>query len=137
MAVWSSELGGDRGVSPAICTEGRPEPAIESRLMTARTCERSGEWVANRCTPSAPNEPASVERKITVCPGPVPWAGFAYPRAISSSAAVPEALLFAPGPTPGLSRCAMTMIASVERPGATATMLRSGTCPRPGISALQ
>ena len=43
-------------------------------------------------------------------------AGFAYERASSISAAVPEALSFAPAPAPLLSRCAITTIADGERP---------------------
>src|SRR5215210_1952313 len=81
---------------------------------------------------------------MMLCAGPVvrrceprPLPRFAYARASSSKAPVPEALSLAPGPTPVSSRCAITTIASGARPGATATMLRSSTRPRPGISALK
>jgi hypothetical protein len=47
-------------------------------------------------------------------------AGAANERAISSIAAVPEALSFAPGLSPVLSRWAMTTIASPELPARVA-----------------
>ena len=49
----------------------------------------------------------------------------AYERASSTSAAVPEALSFAPGPVPALSRCAMTTIVRLDLPGETATRFTS------------
>ncbi len=63
-------------------------------------------------------------------------AGFAYDRAISISAAVPEALSFAPEPTPLLSRWATTTIAAGERPGTTATRFWNGRRPRPATVAV-
>jgi hypothetical protein len=52
-------------------------------------------------------------------------------RASSTSAAVPEALSFAPGPVPVLSRWAMTTIAARDWPAATAHSLRSVSSPSP------
>src|ERR671923_728696 len=51
------------------------------------------------------------------------------------SAAVPEALSFAPGLVPALSRWAMTTIVSGELPGTTVERFSSRTRPRPGIVA--
>ena len=53
----------------------------------------------------------------------------AYARASSISAAVPEALSFAPGPAPVSSRWAMTTIVRRDRPGFTATRFTNGTRP--------
>ena len=62
-------------------------------------------------------------------------AGFAYERASSISAAVPDALSLAPALAPELSRCAMTMIVDSERPGATARRFSNESRPRPGTVA--
>ena len=62
-------------------------------------------------------------------------AGFAYERASSISAAVPEALSTAPGLSPVLSRWAMTTIADCERPGATAMRFTNRNRPRPATVA--
>ena len=62
-------------------------------------------------------------------------AGFAYERASSINAAVPDALSFAPGLRPLLSRCARTTISDDDRPGATATTLTKCSRPRPATSA--
>ena len=61
----------------------------------------------------------------------------AYARASSTSAAVPVAFSFAPGPMPVSSRCAITTIVSVDRPGATAVRFSSLTRPSPGIVSCQ
>src|SRR5919198_3414043 len=51
------------------------------------------------------------------------------------TAAVPDALSFAPGLVPVLSRCAITTIVSGELPGATVERFSSRTRPRSGIVA--
>jgi hypothetical protein len=93
-----------------------------------------------------PSEPPSVERKTMRCVGltrrvddgvPDAPTGFAYERASSISAAVPEALSFAPGLAPELSRCARTTIVEVLRPGAVAITLANGSVPRPATVSSQ
>ena len=80
---------------------------------------------------------------MMLCAGPVPGDALepvprlAYSRASSSIAPVPDALSFAPGSIPVSSRCAMSTIASGERPGAMATTFESCVLPIPGMSALK
>ena len=79
-----------------------------------------------------------MERKSSVCggdDGATPREARRTPRASSISAAVPEALSFAPGPSPVLSRWAMTTIASGERPSTANEMFWSRLRPTPGIVA--
>ena len=56
---------GERAVSPASSSRGRPAPATPSRLTTAITFCRSGECAANSAAPSPPTTAASVERKMS------------------------------------------------------------------------
>jgi hypothetical protein len=110
-------------------------------LTTARVRLRYGDSLAKCAAPSPPNAPPSVERKTSVFVVPseralaAPDVIGAYERASSTSAAVPEALSFAPGPVPALSRCAMITIVRFDRPGETATRLTSSRDPRSGIVA--
>ena len=97
-----------------------PAPAIASRLITASAFSRYGELSAKWAAPSAPKAPPSVETKTSVwvgcaCTSVAPPTG-AYGRASSISAPVPEALSFAPRPSPLLSRCAVITIVCVGRP---------------------
>ena len=64
-------------------------------------------------------------------------AGAPYARASSISMAVPDALSFAPGPRPSLSRWAITTIVPGERPTASTTMFCIWTRPRPGIDGAE
>ena len=94
---------------------------------------RYGELAANRAAPSAPNAPPSVETKTSVCEGcvatvVVPVAG-AYARASSTSAAVPEALSFAPCPSPLLSRWAVITILRCEAPSHDGDQIRQLDAP--------
>ena len=120
-----------RGVSAPIWRRGRPGLPIASRLMTAVTFRRSGAWARNSAPPRPPKAPPSVERKTSVC------AGFRteYARASSTRAAVPDALSFAPGPVPSLSRCAMTTMVCGVRPGATARRFSRRSRPMRGTMA--
>ncbi len=124
----------ERGASPERSRRGAPCPAIAVRLTTPSTGKPRRE--AKRAAPSPPDAPPSVERKTRVCAGftvGTPAAAFAaYPRASSTSAAVPLALLFAPGPAPVSSRCAITTIASRDCPGTTAQTFWSRTVLPPG-----
>ena len=61
----------------------------------------------------------------------------AYVRASSTSAAVPDALSFAPGPVPASSRCAITTMVFSERPGLRATRFWKWTAPWPGTAAVK
>ena len=79
-----------------------------------------------------PYAPPSAERKTSVCcgcarPAAVPAA--AYARASSISAAVPEALSFAPGPRVVVSRCAITATTSRDRPGIDSGDVRERRAP--------
>src|SRR6266498_632772 len=134
-----------RGRSPANSSRGRPGPAIASRSITATMSRVSGECWAKCAAPTPPSAPPSVERKTIVCAGLTrrdvdgvaeAAAGFAYERASSIRAAVPEALSFAPEPPGLLSLWATTTIAAVERPGTTATRFWNGSRPRPATSAV-
>ena len=60
----------------------------------------------------------------------------AYARASSISAAVPEALSFAPGPVPLSSRWAIRTIVFCDRPALAATRFSSCSVPRPGTVAV-
>ena len=141
-AVWTSESAGERAVFAAIWSRGGPLPAIASRSTSAKAPCRYGEEAANWLAPIPPNEPPSVERKTSVCAGRT-GAGedglasgvCAYDRASSISAAVPDALSFAPAPTPRLSRCAAMTISSCDWPGTIVTRFWSSCVPRPGIVA--
>jgi hypothetical protein len=105
---------------------------------------RSWKSDAKRFAPSPPNSPPSVATKNNVCAGltmvapegTFPETEVAYERASSISAAIPEALSFAPGPVPTLSRCARTASAWGERPGIVTIRFSSRTRPRPGIVAV-
>ena len=111
---------------------------------TADTSRASGECSAKCAAPTPPSAPPSVDRKTSVCAGVTRRevegvveapAGFAYDRASSISAAVPEALSLAPDPAPVLSRWATDMIAEGERPGTTATRFSKRSRPLPATSA--
>ncbi len=113
---------------------------MASSDTAARTVSRSAEREAKRSAPKPPYAPPSDERKIRVCSGfgraaIVPRRP--YPRWSSISAAVPEALSFAPGPVPMLSRWATKRIASELAPGMTVTRFRRRTVPSPGICSSQ
>ena len=69
--------------------------------------------------------------------GPRSCRGGRKPRASSISAAVPDALSFAPGPVPRLSRWARNRIEPGPAPGTTVTRLRRRTLPSPGIVSSQ
>ena len=73
--------------------------AMASSTMTATTCSDCGELWASLRAPSSPYAPASVETNDSVCVGLTPPTAvrvLEYARASSMSAAVPEALSFAP-----------------------------------------
>src|SRR5581483_3768813 len=129
---------GERGVSPPSSSRGRPAPAIASRSSTAITCGASGACAANHAAPMPPWTAPSVERKSSVYGSRARAAlpDGAYARASSRSAAVPDALSFAPGPLPSLSRWAMTTIVFCERPAFEASTLTKRTRPREGTSAV-
>ncbi len=97
---------------------GGPTPAIASRLITARASLSVGR-VAQRTAPRRGRRTRRRRwRRRRACGtdasgGVVPATG-AYARASSISAAVPEALSLAPGPSPLLSRCAVITIARGE-----------------------
>ena len=99
----------------------------------------SGKRSMNRCAPSPPNTPPSVDRKISWCFGPVLCGGAPtgrpYARASSTRAAVPEALSFAPAPSPESSRWAVTTIAPAFVGPVENAMFRRRLRPFPGIVA--
>ncbi len=137
-AVATSPGAGERGPSPAISRRGGFREPMESSTMTATTWSDCGELWASLRAPSSPYAPASVETNDSVCVGLTPPTAvrvLEYARASSMSAAVPEALSFAPECPRVESRCATTRIVSRERPGTTALTFRRSTRPRPATSA--
>jgi hypothetical protein len=126
-----------RGSSPASTIRGGPGLASESSENAATTFPACvfAKWRA----PALPKAPPSVATNTSVCCGVTARAPAAepYERASWISAAMPEPLLFAPGPVPSSSRCARTAISSGERPGTVTTWLTSARLPIPGSSALK
>ena len=99
-----------RALSPASTSRDVACPAIESSTIAVTTLSRKS--VAKRFAPTPPNSPPSVATKKSVCAGltmlapggAFPETELAYERASSISAAIPEALSFAPAPVPTSSR---------------------------------
>lgn len=138
-AVLRSARAGDAGRSPARAIRGRPLPPIPSRTTTASAFSAYSDTRAKRAEPAPPKAPASVETNTSVRAGMgAGWLSCGpNPRTSSASAAVPEALFPRKRSGPALSRWATMMIASSDRPGTTATMLRSSTVPRSANVSVQ
>ena len=125
------------GWSPAITSRGGPSAGdrveVDDRDDPARLRVVLGEARGAEAAEGAAvgGEEDERVRRADACAGRPPAAPYA--RASSISAAVPEALSFAPAPVPASSRCAITTIASGERPGpdrdTSVPEQRVGRCP--------
>ena len=138
-AVRTSAAAGERAVSPAISSRGAPKPADRVEA------DHGDRVVAVR---RALGEPRGSERTERAAVGrdedervrglrlhrAVPAAG-AYARASSMSAAVPEALSFAPCPSPLLSRCAVITILRCDAPSHDGDEIRQLDAPAARESA--
>ena len=115
-AVRTSVAAGERGSSPAITRRAPAGDASASRLTTASARLADRATIARTALRRALRARRRRWRRTRACaragPAPARRPRRRTPCASSTSAAVPEALSFAPGPPPVVSRCAMTTIAS-------------------------